>query len=555
MTTIPASTPDGGLPHPDRLLFSVRTPGEGLEPWSTDGTPGGTFLVRDLCPGPCDSDPRDFAPSYVSGFVVTFTAATPEGPRALWLSDGTAEGTLRLTPPGVTATSGLSGDLFTASDAEFGDEFWTSERTPETTRLWKDLGREQDSGSYPVPLGTAGGKLIFTAFTPAHGRRIWESDGTAAGTVRIPVPQPDPDPSRGLLGTTAGDRTFFLGPARGAQDNALWETDGTARGVVRLTLPAVKLITAPYAAGRRAVFFAADAEHGTELWASDGTPESTYLVTDLVPGSAPVEVDLNTLAVLNSQLIFRRLDDAPHVWTTDGTAEGTRRLIDAYPFLAPFENVYFANFAELPGKLFFLGAGEAFSPHPEVWVSDWTPAGTHPLGFPDADQAVVGLFPTASRLFITAVSTGADGAEHEGLWVTDGTQGGAIRLPVTVADESADGIRPTVYGERLAFTDEAGHLQVTDGTAAGTFALRNPAGQEIFVRGHAVSFHGKLVFAAAEYGDNGFGPCDVWDGSAPAAVPAAGVRCLGDFIPVGPRLFFTGYDPHLGAEPWMFEER
>jgi ELWxxDGT repeat protein len=147
--------------RPDRLFFSAQAPGRGIELWSTDGTAAGTGLVADLCAGPCNSDPRDFRPVLAAA---TFTAATAEGPRALWISDGSQQGTVRLTPPGVTATTGLLMDgFFAASDAAFGEELWGTDGTPEGTGIWNDLQREEDSGSYPIPAGAAGGNLVITS--------------------------------------------------------------------------------------------------------------------------------------------------------------------------------------------------------------------------------------------------------------------------------------------------------------------------------------------------------------------------------------------------------
>jgi ELWxxDGT repeat protein len=41
-----------------RLLFRGWDPDHGFELWATDGTPGGTVLVRDIAPGPGSSSPQ-----------------------------------------------------------------------------------------------------------------------------------------------------------------------------------------------------------------------------------------------------------------------------------------------------------------------------------------------------------------------------------------------------------------------------------------------------------------------------------------------------------------
>jgi len=546
-------------PQPERLLFSSHLSGghQGVDLWSTDGTAAGTGLLAGICSGACDDEPRGIAASYfpfsTAGPGTTFTAATPTGERALWFTDGTAEGTRKLTPPGATVTST---DPLAVSDAEFGDELWTTDGTPEGTHLWHDLGREIDSGSNPAFLGTVGDRILFSAFTPAHGIRLYASDGTAAGTLPLALPTPAPDLSVLAQSTTAAGRTLFSAWVRGTEKAALWGADTT--GAVRLTPSGVTVNGGPFSLGQHAVFFAADAEHGSEPWVSDGTPDSTHLLADLVPGADPSS-DGTGARTLHGQLLFSRWDDSQS-WITDGTVEGTRRLLDAYPFLAPSANVQIPVFTEALGKVFFAGA-DAPNGEPELWVSsDWTAAGTHSLGFPGAGLGVDGIFPAGSRLFVFIAATDSSAPEPAPLWLVDPLSGAGAPVPLA-ADFRFGTLPPIAFGDRLVFSDAAEHLWVTDGTAEGTFLLHDPAGQEIVLGGggRAISFAGHLIASVALVtSTDDFGPCYVWDGTGTTtstATPAAGVLCSGDFFPVGPRLYFTGFQPDTGAEPWVFEEK
>ncbi len=543
--------------QPERLLFSAPAPdGGGLELWATDGTLGGTGLLSDLCPGACSGAPRAMAAGFLASAGTLFTAATPAGERALWFTDGTAEGTRKLTPPGATVTSTAP---LAVADAEFGDELWTTDGTPEGTHLWYDLGREIDSGSHPAFLGTASGpggdRALFSAFTPARGIRLYASDGTAAGTLPLALPTPAPDLSVLAQSTTVAGRTLFSAWVRGTEKAALWGADTT--GAVRLTPPGVTVGGGPFPVGQHAVFFAADAEHGSEPWVSDGTPESTHLLADLAPGTDQSS-DGTGAQTLHGQLLFSRWDDS-QPWITDGTVEGTQRLLDAYPFLAPTANVQLPLFTEAPGKLYFAGADEP-NGQPELWVSDWTAAGTHSLGFPAAGLGVAGIIPAASRLFVFVAATDASAPQPAPLWLVDPLSGTGTPVPLA-ADFLFGTLQPIAYGDRLVFSDTEEHLWVTDGTADGTFLLHDPAGQEIAFGGggRAISFAGHLIASVALVTSiNDFGPCYIWDGTgatASTATPAAGVLCNGDFFPVGSRLYFTGYEPDIGAEPWVFEER
>jgi len=536
-----------------RWLFSADDGVHGRELWRTDGTRQGTRLAIDLCPGPCSSDPRDLSYGYFSGpFTAAFTASGPEGQRALWRTDGTLRGTSRITPPGVEATTGLLLDgFFAARDAALGEEMWITDGSPETTRLWVDLGLQKDSGSNPYPIGAAGDRLLFRTYSPVVGYGLWTSDGTADGTFQVPVPPGPRMGSSDLLSTaTLGERMLFVGPVHVPSGrNALWSTDGTAAGIVRLTPPGVIVQSAPFTAGPRVFFFADDAEHGTELWVSEGDPESTRLLVDFVPGPESADLDLFTFGRLRGQLLFRRWGDDSHLWISDGTAAGTRRLVDADPLLEPLERFGGAVLAETGDKLFFLGTSAAGDN--QLWVSDGTAAGTAPLDFADAAGTAEDLFLAAHHLLYFKVrvydSESEESTTH--LWITDGTPAGTIQVPAQpLGSFSYGGMRPVPFGDRLLYVNEDSYFWVTDGTAAGTFPLLDPQGHGIYdYYGDAIDFKNHLVFATGD------GACYVWNGTG-ATVQQLDLAC-GAFLAVGDRLFFSGFQTQTGAELWVMEEK
>jgi ELWxxDGT repeat protein len=94
-------------------------------------------------------------------------------------------------------------------------------------------------------------------------------------------------------GLTSVDGTLFFKADDGIHGRELWKTDGTAAGTVLVadTNPGSAGSFPPFDSTRDIVgfngmvFFAADGGvHGVELWRSDGTEAGTVLVADINPG-------------------------------------------------------------------------------------------------------------------------------------------------------------------------------------------------------------------------------------------------------------------------------
>jgi ELWxxDGT repeat protein len=422
----------GALFEPSTLFFTADVAGTGRELWKSDGTDLGTVLVEDVRTGPASSDPQHL--TRVSGGFggpgrLFFAADDGFNGVELWRSDGTAAGTLLVkniktapgassSPENLTAVSaGLfaAGKLFfSADDGTSGVELWVSDGTAAGTVRVKDI-HPGSSSSAPMELTALGTTLFFTADDGAAGRELWKSDGTEAGTVRVKDIYPGPVSSHCLVLTSVGGKLFFQAfTALGAE---LWKSDGTEAGttLVKDIHPAGNSNPAQFVAVGATLFFTADdGTTGRELWRSDGTPGGTALVADINPGgSAFVTSDLPVQ--VGGSLFFVADDGAAggELWKSDGTGPGTTLVKDIFPGPTGSE---VAELTNLNGIAFFRARNSEFDR--ELWRSDGRPEGTYlvqdvNLG-PYASDPYY-LLASAPFLFFGAY-TAADGGE---LWATD----------------------------------------------------------------------------------------------------------------------------------------
>ena len=334
-------------PH---LYFHLAMPSE---LWRSDGTSAGTYEVTDLNSTETGSAGFRLAAYqgniyYTDGwrkiyrfsgaatgavvpelsrpsFTVSMLAADQRylyiqesGP--LLRSDGTEAGTIVLHDPAEPTQP--SGPLWTAFDAgrlwvHNEKSLFRTEGTIETTRRVLTLPGSDHFGPY---LATMGGRL----YAGVSGGRLWQSDGTAEGSVFLAT--------HGgyyveeLVST--GDLLFFR--VENATSLELWRTDGTVDGTFRLKMlgPASANLTPSRAVNGTLYFTAHDAIYGVELWKSDGTETGTVLVEDIVPGMG--SSNPQDFAVAAGKLWFTATDGlyGYELWTSDGTGGGTQLVSD-----------------------------------------------------------------------------------------------------------------------------------------------------------------------------------------------------------------------------------
>ncbi len=490
------------------VLFTVADGIHGQELWRTDGTAGGTWLVKDICPGACPSGPQGLT---AAGGRLFFIANDGVHGSELWTTDGTFAGTVMVEEiqPGLAGSAGtpLGGVggllLFPAGDDATGRELWVSDGTAAGTHLLADL-EPGPAGSDPEPIAGDGTRIFFSATTAAEGRELWVTDGTAAGTGIVEDIRPGGDGSIFLQppvpwarwAALSGGRLFFLADD-GTHGSELWVSDGTAAGsqLVEDIEPGSES-SSPFrmvAFGGGILFQARTTAEGYELWTSDGTEAGTQLVKDIYPGTDGSQIGEMTAA--GAQVFFTAVDGThgKELWRTDGTEAGTQLVEDIAPGgddgLLVFGLASLTALGDLDDDLLFFAQDAAHGT--ELWKSDGTPAGTDLLAdivpgpassyFGEAfapDFKVVASGRWYFRVF------GADVWEGLEVWSTDGTTAGTGLLKEINTQTSAfQVIYPgVVWG---AFADLNGtllfrggdgdsnaELSRSDGTAAGTEVVK-----------------------------------------------------------------------------------
>jgi ELWxxDGT repeat protein len=163
--------------------------GTGREPWVSDGTAAGTRLLKDVHAGIPDSSPEGFVALDGRVLFTAFDGAAAGIGRELWLTDGTPGGTLLLRDvwpgrdSGGESSLGRAGEnrvLFAGNDGTTGAEPWVSDGTPAGTRLVKDL-LPGFGGSAPAPLGRAGNRLLLRAIDRSAGEEPFVMDLAVVG--------------------------------------------------------------------------------------------------------------------------------------------------------------------------------------------------------------------------------------------------------------------------------------------------------------------------------------------------------------------------------------
>ncbi|HYO58366.1 ELWxxDGT repeat protein [Archangium sp.] len=373
-------------PVGSRLFFVVADEAHGNELWVSDGTSGGTRLVKDLTPGRGDSFPYNLTAVGKTLLFFRYIPGTPDAPgrTELWRSDGTEAGTVRVRDMGPESSLTFSQVLvggtlfFVFTDPAHGTELWKSDGTEAGTMLVGDLQPGPDS-SNPFHLRAVGRYVFFITTTSDGVSRLWRTDGTEAGTVLVEEFPPGPDTSNPRLLGVVGRSLYFT--LTHLSDHRLYlyrlKVDGSggisSRLVAALPNPfadepdADPYITTFTVAGGKLFFALAISSTGpaprdVQLWVTDGTRSGTKLLHRPLSLSDEFESQLHTL---DDRILFSAIGEGTGLepWVSNGTVRGTRMVQDLSP--GPGSS-YPSGFTRVGSSVFFV-AHEPVHGN-ELWV-------------------------------------------------------------------------------------------------------------------------------------------------------------------------------------------
>ena len=349
-TGISSSTPSDLFLFNGQVVFTANPPNAfGITCKGSSGTvlgqelirtaypflPDFSAIVKDIWCGSNNSFPRDFT---VFNDLLYFFADSDINPNlqrgGLWNASNIAnEATVNIVkdifPGNVSQAKYLtvSNDLlfFAAQGSTDNIELWQSDGTASGTVLSSDInstGSSSPEGLVNVSI-SGSDYLFFTAEGTSNNRELWVH--TSSATTSLVKEINVSGSSNPLFITDFNDQAVFF--ANDGAGYGLWTSDATSGGTQKVSLgAAIPLETTAPAVSNGLFYFVATDGDGAELWAYDGV--TAFQVSNINPGAASANPEY--LTDVNGTLYFAatRSDVGTELFSSDGTSGGTVLVSD-----------------------------------------------------------------------------------------------------------------------------------------------------------------------------------------------------------------------------------
>ena len=423
---------------PNAIFFSASSAAAGNELFRSDGTLGGTGLVKDIRSGANGSFPTEFT---AAGADVYFFADDGSGDgEVLYKSDGTAGGTIKI--PNQTI-SGASSDGI--------DQY--------------------------VENAVVGSKVVFPAYDPTPGTELYVTDGSSAGTALIELESGvNGSNINGLIEVDSSNAAFFADTTLGGANfqTRLYKTNGTSGGTQAIYSLSDYLKTTyalgffptisvyPVAALGSKILFGFYDPYSSKfnIWSSDLSAAGTIKVLEYNGNFTPAF--FGATSTTEFFRIYNTTSSAYELYRTDGSVAGTVKIADLgandpiETSITTADSIYFV-FNEGVGSVSLRGANGA-STALSIVTSDW--------------DGISELNALGSSLVFETENSGVSPSEYK-LWSTS-----TATLPSTPSSFASaratnfSNLRVTPNGKTLFYTRNTS-LYKSDGTTAGTALVKN----------------------------------------------------------------------------------
>ena len=426
--------------------------------------------------------------------------------------------------------------------------------------LVKDIGNFAYQGIDPNQLIAYNGNLLFSAGPDQNNFSLWISDGTETGTISIKdLGNPFEKPGD-FFYSNALDLIFFKSYPTNPGGSRIWSTDGTTSGTVKLSNNLAFITN--FEEFNSEVYFGATYNSSNQiLYKSDGTVSGTVAVNN---SNISLPVQDFKPHHYNDKLYFRAFEGVGiELYVSDGTLAGTLLLKDINPG-SPSNSSNPNNFITFNDKLYF--SAETNSNGRELWVSDGTTSGTLLVG--DLNTGTDSSNPSNFIVFDNELYFKADnGTTGIELFKMDTSENISLVLDINPGPTGSNPSNLTIYNDRLYYSADNGsngfEVWVTyNGAiidrALNTFMLKDintsPSSPDSNPS-YFTEYLGELFFVA----DDGVNGRELWktDGTDVGTVLVNNINPSGDSNPQGLTvanniLFFSANDGTTGIELWKY---
>lgn len=309
----------------------------GMELWKTDGTPTGTFMLKDILPQDGNLGTQSGTPQYFKNYngKFYFSGKAPklyDYTFQIWESDGTADGTqiLKILPysnlgyPNEVIPDPCKYTVFNnlLYFQAYGNEIWNTNGTEVGTMKIKNIGFGHRIISEIIPFQD---KLLFFTYNYFNNvgskYNLWVSDGTTEGTFVLKQMFGVIYRAEGNIDVKNSQTSFltFNNKLYYLTSEGLNVTDGTNEGTML-----VKNINPTYGGYGKMTIFNNKIlfTHDYDIWESNGTEEGTKLIKNFNTYIKDIRVSNNIFYFLIYNFDF----NYPEVWSSNGTNGGTIKL-------------------------------------------------------------------------------------------------------------------------------------------------------------------------------------------------------------------------------------